>query len=731
QNTDHWRVGCDGGLYETWNAAGDWMYYPNLPVTQFYKVAVDNDEPFYNVYGGTQDNNTQGGPSRTTSSHGIMNSDWFITNGGDGFEPQIDPSNPDIVYGQAQYGWLVRYDKQSGERVAIQPQPTADDEAFRWNWDAPLLISPHDPKRLYFAANVVFKSEDRGNSWDRISEDLTQQIDRNELKVMGRVWEPEAVMKNMSTSIYGNIVALDESPLIEGLLYIGTDDGIVQVSEDGGENWTKISSFPGVPVNTYVNSIVASKHDENTVYAAFNNHKNGDFKPYVLRSTNRGKSWESIAANLPERGSVYTLAQDHKDRELLFAGTEFGCFFSNDAGANWTQLKAGIPTIAVRDIAIQERESDLVLATFGRGFYILDDYSPLRSYDEELAEKSAHIFPIKDALLYIESNRLGGKGKSSSGESLFTSENPPYGAVFTYFLGDTLRTDKEKRLKRARMDIKAGDDGVYPDVEKLRDESREDDPFLLFLVKDSDGNIVRKIKEPASAGVHRTAWNLRHTSTSPVKLKETEPGRYSSPDEGMLALPGTYTVELLKNQKGTFTQMVEPVSFRVEPLNNQTLLAGDKEEVLAFQKSVAELHRSLKGTQKLHNESSEKINYIESAILKFPGAPLEMMEEVQALEDELYELKLEIWGDDIKSDLQMETLPGISGRLSYASYSSWWNTAAPTQTAREQYTIAQKEYSDVLARSKAVADALRAMEKKLVELKVPYTPGRGAAWGEE
>lgn len=731
-DTDHWRVGCDGGLYETWNAAEDWKYFANLPITQFYKVAVDNDAPFYNVYGGTQDNNTQGGPSRTTSNHGILNSDWRITNGGDGFEPQIDPTNPDIVYGQAQYGWLVRYDKKSGERVAIQPQPKKGDEAFRWNWDAPLLISPHNPERLYFAANVLFKSDDRGNSWTKISPDLTQQIDRNQLEVMGRVWEPEAVMKNKSTSIYGNIVALDESPKKAGMLYVGTDDGLIQTSEDYGANWTKYSSFTGVPANTYVNSLIASQHDENVVYAAFNNHKQGDFKPYVLKSTNKGKSWTSIATNLPERGSVYTIAEDHIDPNLLFVGTEFGLFFTNDGGANWTQLKAGIPTIAVRDIAIQKRESDLVLASFGRGFYVLDDYSSLRQVDEDLLKEPGRIFTVKDALLYVESNRYGGRGKSSMGESLYTSDNPDFGAVFTYYISDTtIVTKKDARIKRDKVARKSGEKIDYPDIEELRNEDFESDPFLLFEISDASGQIIRRIKTKPSTGINRLAWNLRHTSTSPVKLKQAPVGRYSSPEEGMLALPGKYSVRVLKFQNDQFTSLCPSVSFTVKALDNQTLLASDKSEVLAFQQEVAELERSLSGTQKVFWENNEKLDYIEAAIIQYPTAPLELMNQVVALKAAQMQMRVKLFGDNSKSKRDIESLPSISSRLGYASYSSWWNTAEPTGTAREQLSIASNTYEVVLSKVQGISAEIAELESKLVDLKVPYTPGRGANWRED
>ena len=377
KNTNHLLIGGDGGIYETFDAAKTWQFKSNLPVTQFYRVSVDNSEPFYWVYGGTQDNNSMGVPSQTINNEGIVNADWIPTLGGDGYEAAIDPTDPNIVYTQYQYGGLARYDKKSGEVISIKPQEGKGEEPLRWNWDSPVIISPHKHTRLYFAANKLFKSDDRGNSWVAISADLTRQIDRNKLEVMGKVWSVDAVAKNASTSFYGNIVSLTESPLAEGVIYVGTDDGLIQVTEDGGENWRKIEKFPSVPEMTYVSCLYASLHDPNTVYAAFDNHKQGDFKPYILKSNDRGKSWQSISGDLEEPFVVYSVIQDHINPELLFTGTEYGVYFSINEGKKWIQLKGELPTIAVRDIDIQRRENDLVLGTFGRGFYVLDDYSPL------------------------------------------------------------------------------------------------------------------------------------------------------------------------------------------------------------------------------------------------------------------------------------------------------------------------------------------------------------------
>jgi photosystem II stability/assembly factor-like uncharacterized protein len=723
-NTDHWIVGCDGGLYETWDHAKNWQYKPNLPLTQFYKVAVDNNLPFYNVYGGTQDNNSQGGPSRTITNHGIMNEDWFITNGGDGFESAIDPIDPNIVYAQSQYGWLVRYDKQSGERVTIKPQHKKGDPALRWNWDAPLLISPHNNKRLYFAANKLFKSDDRGDSWQEISGDLTRQLDRNKMKTMDRVWGMDAVMKNKSTTIFGNIVALDESPLQEGLLYIGTDDGLIQITEDNGSTWKKIEAFPGISPMTYVNAIVCSKHDTNTVYAVFNNHKRGDFKPYILKSTDKGTTWNPVHGDLPEKGSVYDIAEDHINPNLLFAGTEFGLFFSDDSGKNWTQLKSGLPTIAIRDIEIQERENDLVLASFGRGFYILDDYTPLRYLNPQDFEVKSKLYPIKEGLMFQESSPKGMKGKSSMGESFFTSPNPAVGAVFTYIMNDTLKTIKEIRQTEEAKIKKLGGDVFYPSLEEIKAEDNEEKPFLLFLVRDSKGTEVRKLKTKVTTGINRLVWDFRHAPSVPLRLKPRDIGRYSGADEGPIAVPGKYSVEMYKSHNGIISKLTDPVWFEIKTLNNLSLPELNKEEALAFQQKISDLQRAVRGAEKILSDIDTRVKFIKIAVESVPQLPLSLMPKAKKAENDIITLEIAFYGESSLSSREFEVKNSLSDRIETAIWSTLSHSSTASQTSIRLYEEAGQEFEPLLNQLKKLITDVEEMETELDKHKAPYTPGR-------
>ncbi len=694
-------------------------------MTQFYKVALDNAEPFYNVYGGTQDNFSLGGPSRSISGNGIANEEWWITHGGDGFETQVDQTNANIIYAQSQYGVLVRYDKSSGEEVGIQPQPGKNENAYRWNWDAPLVISNYDNKRLYFAANKVFRSDDQGNSWKVISDDLTQQINRNELNVMGRVWGIDAVMKNGSTSPYGTIVAMDESPKNENLLYVGTDDGLIQVTENGGDSWTRISSFPGVPSRTYVNMVLASQHDVNVVFACFNNHKNGDFKPYVFKSTDKGRTWRSITSNLPARGSSYSIAQDHVDPNLLFVGTEFGVFVSNDGGGKWKQMKAGVPTIAVRDLAIQRRENDLVLGTFGRGFYVLDDYSALRNTSESTLAKEAELFDVRDPYLYEHSYPLGLPGVAFQGDSYYQGDNLGPVAMFTYYLKDDIKSLKEQRREREKEAKKEGQDTPYPSYEALKAEREEKAPQLLFTVSNSDGNVVRKIMTKPSKGLNRVTWDLRYTDTDPINLsKPSFYNPWADSDKGILVSPGDYTVTLSKIVLDNVTQIAEPVSFTIKTIDNRSLPATDRVALNEFNRKVLKLSGSVGAAQQTLREISNQVKHINDALVRAEVQhDGELVANARKLEKTVAGIDTKLSWDGVAGTLDMGRPPSVGNRVGMLVYQLFASTSDPTQTNRDSYAIAVEEFKPILeSLQKLVNEDLKSLQDQLMESGAPYTP---------
>jgi len=732
-NTDHLLEGCDGGLYESWDRGGLWRHFTNLSITQFYNVEVDNASPIYNIYGGTQDNSTLGGPSRSKSLQGATNNDWFIVTGGDGFVARIDPVDPNIVYAESQYGGIVRLDKRTSERVSIRPNEDRGDPALRFNWESPFIISPHSPSRLYFGASRLFRSDDRGNTWKPVSPDLTRQTDRNTLPVMGRIWSPETIAQHQSTATWGNISALSESRRREGLLYVGTDDGLIQFSYDGGGTWRRSERLPGVPdygnYGVYVQRLFASKNDENVVYALSENSKNGDFKPYVYKSINRGGSWEPISGDLPANGPALSFAEDHVNPNLLFVGTEFGLFFTVDGGKKWVRMRGNFPTVPVRDLAVQERENDLVLGTFGRGFYVLDDYSPLRQLSPATFDRDSHIFPTKPAV--IEAAETG-RSRGSQGEQHWMGENRPLGAIISYWIKEAPRSMRQRRQDDARAADAKNASPRYPTQQQITAEEDEEAPQTFMTISDSAGRVVRRMTVPGGRGIQRYVWNLR--STAPTTGgggfggggggQDADPPFYpGATGGGSFVQPGIYRVALSRRVGGTTTALGETQTLTVTADPGVTLTPAQRTANTDYQARVDRLQRSMTGTLEAANSMRTRTQAIQRALVDSP-ADVKLMDEARRFDQRVLAVLRQLRGDETIRGDESGSVTTIQSRVNSAVQGARGLSGAPTGTQTQNSNIANDDLAAQIALLRALEAELRKFEQQLDAAGVPYTPGR-------
>jgi photosystem II stability/assembly factor-like uncharacterized protein len=493
-NSDHMISGNDGGMQTTWDGGAHWELHNNVAIGQFYGISYDFKRP-YNICGGLQDNDSWCGPSASLIIRGISNDEWIKVGGGDGMYSQVDPTDPNWIYSDSQDGNITRRDLRTQQSRGIRPRE--DDEKsprYRFQWTSPFIISHFDSKTLYLGGNYVFKSTDRGDSWTRLGPDLTTGVDRNKMAILGKMPDRDMLSRHDGVTSYPNITTLSESPVRAGVLWAGTDDGNVQVTRDG-KTWTNIT-IPGVPKGTYVSRVLASKYAEGTAFVAFDGHRGNDFNPWLFMTSDFGEHWTNVSAGI--NGSLQVIVEHFRNQNLLFAGTEFGLFVSFNRGKNWQELKNNLPRVPVDDILIHPRENDLILGTHGRSIWILDDITPLEQLTDEVLTTEAHLFDVRPAAEWRMMD-----AKTAIGHAFFVAENPPYGAIVTYFAGKV-------SARGAAIDI-----------------------------LNSAGKVVRTMRNlPVEPGLNRTAWDLR------TDVPTSGGGGRGGQARGVLVAPGEYTIRL-------------------------------------------------------------------------------------------------------------------------------------------------------------------------------------------
>ncbi len=721
QDEMHFMIGTDGGLYETYDGGAHYNH-KIIPVTQYYRVFADNSYPFYWVYGGTQDNSSMGAPSNTLYEDGISRAEWEITIGGDGFWQAVDPENTDIVYSEYQYGNIYRYDKKSGEKLFVKPQEFENDSLYKWHWDTPFIISKYNPHRLYIAGNYLFKSDDRGDSWQKISGDLSTGVDRNNWPVMDRYWGIDAVEKDVSTSLYGTAVSLAESPLKDGFLCVGTNDGALNITENGGKTWSKIRKIGDAPEFTFISDIEMSNFDENVIYVTLNNHKNFDFKPYIFKSTDKGKTWKSIAGKLPANQPLHTVKQDFKKPEMLFLGSEFGLYLTLDEGKQWIKMKSGLPTIPVRDITTQKNEEDLVIATFGRGFYILDDYSPLRNIQVD-AKKDFVLFDPKDAQLYVEKDR-GGYG---FGSVIHFDSNEAFGARFTYYIKDEIKTLKQKRSEKEKDLIKNKSKIPIPSLDELRKEAEEVAPYLVFIIKDAKGTEIRKLNTAIATGINRMTWDLRYSAPDPLGTTNGKFDNSSTGGKGLLVAEGNYSVSVLRWANSKFDTLALDKVFKVKSLNISNETMGDKSELAKFTEDTRNLYRNYSGLARQIEDTHTKIVNLKQLANNTPGTKIDIINKINATELTLNDLLWQFNGQTppASSEERWPQPVPLNDRLNYLYYTHFGSTLPVTTTEKEAMKILKNALPQIKEKlEKIIKIEIPEIEMYFDKINAPWFEGK-------
>jgi photosystem II stability/assembly factor-like uncharacterized protein len=667
-DSNHLLVGGDGGIEVSYDRGLTWDFINTLPLGQFYEVGFDMRRPYY-VYGGLQDNGSWGGPSATLTNLGASNEDWFRIGGGDGFYAQVDPQDYNTVYAESQDGYLQRLDLRTGESKSVRPIPPDEKETYRFNWNSPVLVSPHDSKTLYFGGNKLFISRNRGDDWEATA-DLTTQTDREKLTLLGKPVDKAALSRHDGVSYYGTITAISESPLKLGLLWVGTDDGNLQVSRDAGKTWKNVTAkVPGVPKNTHVTRVAASAFEEGKAFVSFDGHRGNDFTPYVFVTGDFGETWKNIGAGLPSGGTVSVVREDPRNADVLLVGTERGALASFDAGANWVRLKSNLPMVPVDDIAIHPRDHDIIFGTHGRSIWVLDDATPLTRLNKEVLASPAVLFDVRDALLFSPYDKKG-----NVGDKFFVAENPPFGAILTYYLKEAAKTEAK------------------------------------LVILDADGKTVKEILAPKEAGLHRLAWDLRYGG-SPGESVQMGPMSFRLGSDP-LVIPGDYKVILKADglEKSTTVKVVadprQSASLETRRAQRDALL--DLSTLIPVIGSADRVTSSLK----------KQLDDVKAVLKKTPGLPDSAGAAVDEVLKKLDALRMELLGDPTAGFEAMRST--VRGRLFMLNRTIAGYTEAPSARQLDQIRTLGQKVKDIAGRVNAVIDQdLPRLNKMMNDLNVP------------
>jgi photosystem II stability/assembly factor-like uncharacterized protein len=732
-DSNHMLTGSDGGIHWSYDAGKTWDFINTMAIGQFYEVSLDNEKP-YRICGGLQDNGSWCGPSQTLERDGIANEDWRVIHGGDGFYAAIDNVEPWIVYTESQDGYIDRRDLRTEQQRSIKPEAKAGEPHYRFQWNSPVAISAHDHNTVYYGGNYLFKSTDRGDNWTRLGGDLTTGVDRNKLQVFGKTPDKNTLSRHDGVQEYPTITTLSESPLTPNVLWVGTDDGNLQVTRDGGKTWKNVAArVPGVPKGTYASRVVASKTGEGAAFVAFDGHRGDDYNIYIFATNDYGESWKAIRSGIPDAaGSVHVVREHPRNTNLLFAGTEFGLWVSWDRGASWTALRNNFPTVPVDDIEIQARENDLVLATHGRSIWIFDDLTPIEKMDASVAASPLNFFPPRAATSWRLHNR-----RWSAGQKIFLAKNPAYGTILNYYLKEAVPPEAPKKEK----DDKDSKDAA---AEKPKDDAAaKKEGKVKISMADKDGKVIREFDGPGAAGVNRTNWDLRWNSPAEPTPEQQEAiaAGYGFGPLGPFVEPGEYTITIKAGDKEASQKVsVEEDSRVVISATDRTVRREAINQLYALAKTTDKDRRTIEGIQTALKTAREqwKKDAGKPNTTKIPDDIVKSADELQKKVDMVAEKYVRErqglgnagppfeWKPDPLPNQVQDLLADLDGFV-----------AAPSRQQKEKMAELTPLVSEASAQVKTVAEEdLPALNKKMNAAGIPHIvpappQGRGTRGGEE